>query len=585
MDFDVVLVLDKSGSMNDLPPGANAGANKITILKSAVQGFVAQWEQIDAGFPGGADYSPDRIGMVLFDSTAHSQTLPGADPPANFFLQRGSGNPPPWDNVISLANSLSPGSSTSIGAGVNEAMSNWKNDPKNDLSLVVLTDGMQNTAPLITVQPSGFLGLTPVAGFAQELRKRFVPLHTIAFGTPAQVDDDLMRAMGLETSGASYQAINAATMFDVFGQTLVAILKGNTVSLTTRRQDTMTGAGPSTPSSVLVDRSAQRVMFSVQWAPPTRFALDLDVFPPGAVTPATPTSSKHIAQASIQTFDIGRAFGPGLWTVRVRRADKSAEPIDYSLNVFFSEKHLDYQYALDNIHPVAGDKLGIHVLIDWDGKPLTGLPDGAIRARVLRQPEGMGNILHNTRRETAAGNTTTPSGDIVTPLDAKIASFKGQSLLQRITPKEVTVIPLKEQGKGIYAATFGDTAVPGTYAFETIIDFDTEKTGHVHREERLEESVKLRADRGKTDVKLTTDASGITTLTVTPRDQFGNFFGPGYAPVVRARVRSGGKLRSDVPSDRDQIGAYSFTIAGTPGVTPQVDVAVDGVFVLGGENR
>src|SRR5437763_119151 len=523
MDFDVVMVLDKSGSMNDLPPGANAGANKAAILKSAVQGFVAQWEQIDAPPGGGAEYSPDRIGLVFFDSTAHSQTLPGADPPANFFLQRGApANPAPWDSVITQANTLSPGGSTSIGGGVNEAMSNWKNDPKNDLSLVVLTDGMQNTAPLIAVTGSGFLGLAPVAGFPQELRKRFVPLHTIAFGTPAQVDDTLMRAMGLETSGASYQSITATTMFDVFGMTLVSILKGNTVSITARRQDTLTGAGPSTPTSVSVDRSAQRVMFSLQWAPPTRFALDLDVFPPGAVTPATPTSPKQPAQASIPPFDPGRELKPGVWTVRVKHAAKSTEPIDYALTVFFLEKHLDYQFSLDNVHPVAGDKLGIHVLVDWDGKPLTGLPDGAIRARVLRQAEGMGTILHNTRRETPTTNSVTPAGDILTPLDAKIASFKGQSLLGRITPKEVAVIPLKEQGKGIYAATFSDTSVPGAYAFEAILDWDMEKTGHVHREERIEESVKLRADRGKTEIKTTTDASGITTLTVTPRDQFGN---------------------------------------------------------------
>src|SRR5947209_2836447 len=46
--FDVALVLDKSGSMNDLPPGAGALPNKIDILKSAVQGFVAQWMLIDA---------------------------------------------------------------------------------------------------------------------------------------------------------------------------------------------------------------------------------------------------------------------------------------------------------------------------------------------------------------------------------------------------------------------------------------------------------------------------------------------------------------------------------------------------------
>ena len=145
---------------------------------------------------------------------------------------------------------------------------------------------------------------------------------------------------------------------------------------------------------------------------------------------------------------MGRSFGPGVWSVRVKRDIKSAEPVPYALNVIFLEKHLDYQFSLDNLHAVTGDPLGIHVLVDWDGKPLTGLPDGAIKVRVLRQPEGMGTILHQTQRDVQGGNTITPTGDIQTPLDAKIASFKGQSLLERITPREVAVLTLKDQGKG-----------------------------------------------------------------------------------------------------------------------------------------
>src|SRR5207248_1744758 len=199
----------------------------------------------------------------------------GADPPANFFLQRGGANA--WDAVINKANTLVPGSSTSIGGGINEGMKQWKSDPKNDLSVVVVTDGMQNTAPLITPTGSGFLGLTPIAGLPQELRKRFIPIQTIGFGTPAQVDEDLLRNMSFETSGVSYISVNATTMFDVFGMTLVALLKGNTASIATRAIDTITGPGPTAPRGVLVDSSAQRAVFSLQWAPPLRNALDLEV--------------------------------------------------------------------------------------------------------------------------------------------------------------------------------------------------------------------------------------------------------------------------------------------------------------------
>jgi len=142
-------------------------------------------------------------------------------------------------------------------------------------------------------------------------------------------------------------------------------------------------------------------------------------------------------------------------------------------------------------------------------------------------------------------------------------------------------IPLAEEGKGIYSGSFGGTSIPGTYVFEAILDWDVPLTGHVSRQERLEEDVKPRADSAATAITLTGDASGIWTLTVTPRDRFGNYFGPGYAPLVKAVVRSGGRLRSATPADQDQLGTYIFTISGSPGVTPVVDVFVDGVLVSG----
>ncbi|HEX7191962.1 MAG TPA: vWA domain-containing protein [Thermoanaerobaculia bacterium] len=576
-DFDVVLVLDKSGSMADNPPGAAVPPSKADILKSAVQGFVSQWEQVDAPCGGcTSDYSPDRIGLVFFDSTAAPQTLPGADPPANFFLQRGGANA--WDNVINQANTLTPGNSTSIGAGINSGMQQWKNDPKNDLNLIVLTDGMQNTAPLISPTASGFLGLTPVAGFAQELRKRFVPIQTIAFGQPAQIDEDLLRNIALETAGNSYLSVNATTLFTTFGQTLVALLKGNTVSLATNRERTYTGQVPTAPVPVILDRSAQRVIYSVQWAPPLVNALDLDVFPPGSSTAATPTSTKKQPQISIQSFDmINRPIGN--WSVSVKRGAKGNETVPYSLNVFIAERHLDYQFTLSNLHAAAGDTLGIRVVVDWDGQPLTGLPDGSISVRIQAPPEGFGTILFQTKRPVPSGNTITPAGDIITPIDAKIASFKGMSLLERITPRDVITIPLKEVGKGVYATTFSDTKVPGTYAFNAVLDWTNERNGHVHREERLEENLKVKADPIRSVINLVSPSGGTFIATVTPRDAFGNYLGPGYGSRIRVNVR-GGRLNTDVQPDRDQIGVYSYTIIDVPkGTTPLVEYDVDGVIL------
>jgi len=576
--FDVVLVLDKSGSMNDLPPGSNTGPNKATILHSALATFVAQWEQMDQPTGTGAEWSHDRIGDVFFDGAPAAQTLTGADPPANFFLQRGAANA--WDTVIANVNSLTPGGSTSIGGGINEAMTKWQADPAHDLSLIVVTDGMQNTAPLVAATPSGFLGLPPVAGLPDELRKRFIPILTIGFGIPEAVDEDLLRNIAFETSGVSYISTSAATMFDVLGMTLIALLKGNTASMALVHHDTMTGSGPSAPQPVVVDASAERVMFTVQWAPPAREALDLEVFRPDG-SKAIPDSSKKTPQSSIQTFNLGRR-DLGKWTVRVKRGiNKSVEPVPYVLNAMFRERHLDYTLSVDPGRAATGDKLTVRAVVDWDGKQLTGLPDGAIHVRVQRPGASIGTILHENRvADKSTGITTTPSGDKQTPYDRKLASMN-RELLKRLEAKDVATIVLKEQGRGVYAAPFDDTSIAGTYGFEAVLDWDIERTGHIHRVESVQSFVNVKADPDKTDVKITRPDSRTVRISVTPRDKFANFLGPGYASKIKATAGKEG-VKISGPVDANQTGTYLFTVLGVPAdQKPEVTVTVDGVVVAG----
>ncbi len=584
--FDVTLVLDKSGSMADLPPGANGGASKAEILKAAVDAFVSTWRQLDQPEPTGENWPNDRIGVEFFNQGPLPQTFPSGDPPANFFVQRGSVIPGNWDDTINGVNTLSPGGSTSIGGGINDAMAKWVADPRNDLSVILVTDGKQNTAPLIQPTGSGFLGLTPVAGLPQELRKRFIPIHTVAFGQPAGVDLTLLTNVSFETSGASFLTVNDQGMYDTFAMLLVAILKGNTAGLALQQNGTMTGTGPTPLTPLYVDASAKRAVFLLQWGPEHRFALDMDVYKPGVDPaagglPAVPKSSEQQAFSAIKTFDIVNSrdlSDVGTWHVRVKR-DKSAtnEQIPYTLNVIFAEKHLDYRLAFDHVHTATGDNIGIQAVVAWDGKPLPGLPAGAIRVRIQRPPEALGSILHLLPKDPGTGNTVTPSGDILTPYDRKIAFIKDASLLARLLPRDVDTITLTDQGNGVYGGSFAGTSVPGQYGFEVTLDWDDPRTGRLHRQERLEQTVKILPDFASSIIQLTRDAFNNVLIAVTPRDKFGNYMGPGYASLVTATLHSTGRI-TPVPTDAKQTGTYVFTIAGVPaGETPLVDITVDGV--------
>lgn len=566
--LDVVLVLDKSGSMSELPPEAEAGPTKAEILSSAMGTFVASWQEMDVLQPD------DRIGIVFFSSTAAAQSVTGGDPPAGFFVRRGVDSPGPahdWTPVRAKIDELVPGGATSVGAGINTGMSQWVADPDSDLSMLVVTDGKQNTAPLIAPAGSGFLALTPVAGLPSELRQRFIPIQSIGFGTPGAVDGELLTKLALETSGVSFIGVNAATMFDSLAFTLISILKGNTAALAFRHHDVMTGAGPGASHPVIVDASAQRAVFSVQWAPPRVNALDLEVIGADG-NPVAPDSASKTPQSSLQSFNMDRS-DVGTWRVRVRRPKNltsgSNPHVPYTVHVYFVERHLDFSVHVGSAPVSTGDPITVRARLSWNGKPLEKLPAGAIRVRVLRPAEGLGNILRRTRVQEGAA---TVGGDTVSAYDRKVSRLS-RGNLKRVIPGEVDTITLVHEQNGVYSGTFDGTSVPGLYAFEALLDWDDRRTGRVRREERVETHVRVRPDRAATQIVASNNLRGVVTFRVTPRDRFGNFLGPGYASQLRAKLSGPGRLDAKPPVDAEQTGTYVFTVRGVPeGQTPRLDV-------------
>ena len=565
-ELDVILVLDKSGSMSGLPPEAEDGASKAAILRSAMKTFVAQWNALDAPGEFGSEFPADRVGLVFFDSTAAPQTVSGG-----FFVERGGGNN--WNAVNTAIDTLAPGGATTIGGGINSAFSQWQSDPDHDLALIVVTDGMQNTAPLIEEIAGNVLTLAPVGGLSIELRKRFTPMYSIGFGLPAVVDLELLQSIAVQTSGVAFIAVNEQTLFADLGQTLVNFLKGNTISLALQRSATMTGAGPAAEETVTIDASVPRMVVSVQWAPPRVGALDVDVIAPDG-NRRIPTSSADTGQAKVYGFDL-RPGDAGTWRIRVKRGQSTAtENIPYTLNAFVLEKDLETNIALDSAATATGDAIAIRARLAYDHKSLDKLPKDAIRVRVQRPAEALGTILHDTRVDALP-----PVGaDAMTPYQRKVAALTSRALVQRLYPRDAETIVLVEETPGLYTGSIANTSTPGLYAFEVVLDWNDPRTGRVHRVERLEKNVKVKPDAGQTAIVTSRAADGVL-VAVTPRDRFGNYVGPGYESIVQATLNGPGTI-SSTPVDVDQTGTYTFTVTGVPaGETPDVAITVDGIDV------
>lgn len=128
MPVDTVLVIDRSGSMAD--PTGTPNKNKSQVAIDAANLFVALLRD------------NDQVGLVRYNQTSDvllSETLAGAP-----------GNGKALATAALTPANLAPDGSTSIGAGIIEGSDVLDAGTDASRAIVVLTDGLQNTAPDIT---------------------------------------------------------------------------------------------------------------------------------------------------------------------------------------------------------------------------------------------------------------------------------------------------------------------------------------------------------------------------------------------------------------------------------------------------
>ena len=576
--LDLLLVLDRSGSMDDIPAGGTL--SRWNLLRNSITTLIDRWDVIEAPlFPGG-EWSGDRIATVLFHTTASNATAP-------VFKARAD-----W-NDVKTALPLTTANRTALGAGMNLNITNWfpLATPKNDAVMVIMTDGIQNENPKVltdfTLAKTAAPGDPPVA-----LTSYQIPMHTIAFGTAATTEAELLDGIAQRTAGLSRETIDPMGLSDSFADILVQTLKGNTISLAHRERGTLTPPfGPLIP--VVVDQSVQRAVFSVEWLVP-RPGLDIQAFPPGMTPSSTSTGEsadarRDAAQSTVVSFDITPAR-VGTWQIRVVPRDvvefSSAAAIPYNLSAHFLEHRLSYTIDFTEANQGTGDRLNVRAEVAYDGLPLANLPANAITVAIQRPGDSLGTILHDT---DVPGSVLTPNPaapDPKTAYQQKIAHLDQNGQLgNRINPTPASTISLTQTADGVYTGSFSNTSVQGLYRFDTVLDWNDARTGRVHRAERLQREVRVKPDEKSTDITTVNQGAGTFTITVVPRDRFGNYVGPGHADFVKAVLKSSGALVPGPPADPDQKGRYVFTITGVPpGQSPDVDVTYDAVPVGSSRN-
>ena len=570
LPLDVILVLDKSGSMGSgLPGGPAAPPSRWDALKTALDQFVGLWEQAsEAGVVG------DRLGLVHFDSTAKPADFGGG----SIFQPRSA-----WAGLLTAAKDpagADTGGATAIGPGLNSALSNWTANPANfDAVVILMTDGEQNRAPLLAKIGGTDWGLAaagvPVAGL-DELYRKGLPIQTIGFGTPAALEADMLGGIAEQTAGTSIVTATDTGLAIAMQDVLVKALKGNTLGLLARTEGTVLPPGVGAPIALQVDPSVARVTVVLSWKG-RRNLFDLLMQSPGG-TPTVPTIRTQGDGWLIASVDVPTNGPSGEWRAIVRGNDLSS-PANFQLSAYAVDVRLKYDLGFARGTVGTGDSIPLAVTVVHDGAPLAGIA-GGIRLRPAKPAEGVGNILH----AAAAGPQPTDPDQSATTAKA-LALAQNANLIGRTSPTPTgQTITLVDDGTGgdamandgIYTATVTDTRVPGRYQFDLALEWDDPRTGKVRRLESVQRNVEATPAAAQTVVTVRPPADGRTTIQITPRDRFGNFVGPGFGSVVQVTVKNAPAIVGPV-RDPAQTGDYLVDVTGIPpGSSPTIDIAVDG---------
>ncbi len=633
--LDVVLVLDKSGSMSDPPPSDPVIETKWNVLTESVKQFVALWQLTDTAV------SDDRIGLMFYSDASSPADFGGG----SIFQSRGTNltscnaanyceaGHHNWCQVMCRVSATGPGGSTAMGPGLRDAIAAWKADHKNDPSILLMTDGIQNVAPCIV--PDGQSGCSLIVagsdrnwkfdGDVDPIFKQGIPVATVSMGLASGPPQDVLDGIAKENAGISLKTSSSSTSAAAFADTLVNILKGNTLSLLSRTAGTMPSSSTSTaPTPVLLDGSVKRAVIMLGWqGHGNESALDLVIQNPGGTT-VVPVKREDGTFFTAQALICQPAAQPERWSIQVirrpppvinqlispptfrqfvtvngpadhlRRLPNEAPPffqppgVPYQLSVYSAESRLEYRLNATRSTVGTGDALTLEVEISYDGKPLTGLGSG-LTVHIDRPNKALGTVLHNSDVPDSALSTEPSPGDDTSQYERKVLFLaKNSGLAGSVEPQPIpTTYALSDNGSsangdvkkddGIYTAKITDTSMPGLYKLTVTLDWDIALTGKIHRVETLQREVKVNVDSAKSVVAVSKSADpGKWLIKVEPVDKFGNYLGPGFPSSFKVQVNGGGSV-SGKPDDPRQLGAYNITLVGVPaGVDPVVSISVDG---------
>lgn len=553
---DVILVLDKSGSMRSNAPTTTT--SKWDILNEAVVMFLDKYH-----FFGVPD---DQIGTVLFNHTL-------------IVLEDGAGNElmdlSETNNNI-IKNAISPpiaGGLTAIGGGLQEGINILElennTDPKN---IILFTDGMQNrnlwldyVAPgsdLLKIidnqdkpDPDPTMPPDEQTILNTDLNIR---IYTIGVGAEAGSNFEKLLQDVATGTGADYRmTVDPQSDLEMFfTEQFVNTLSIGSPQLVDYRHGQLSG---NTYAEIFnINKSPDKLYIKVLFDRNTE--LDLEVHKSDLIL------SEHAEL--MKSGDFYKVFkikfpyitnnqvieAAGEWRCKI-----SGSPgTKYKIAALVDDHTLDYSSSIGPEYLMAGDRIKLKTELKYNGQPVTNNKN--IKAYLLKPGEDIGKLLSRTsvkdrlrKRKIilsqdsayiqAMKDADTLLRDYNTDTNIKLKLLlDNPEILERLLPKTKKV-KLEHTGNGIFEGRSGRCKIQGSYRILFRIEGTDEEIGDYYRVDSKSAMVNL-ADPSLFRSQIRIIPADPSThqpvkLYLRPRDKFGNYLGPGYSEHLKITISNG----------------------------------------------
>jgi len=585
--IDMVLALDRSGSMLWSVPGDNPEgyATRRDALSAGVDRFLADVLALSPPVDS-------TLGLSLFSSKA-------LDVPTFTTLR----TPVDAALAIEVANEIGPGApshsaapgcdwsstpencewgSTSIGAALQDGLAKLSSGTATHLkTLVLFTDGEQNTAPYVTTDGLKICAASsdPAACAAEPEIDADVRIISVGIGDPSSSYHTLLQNLANESQFGTYISANATTpddfpcagsITDAFQCVAGYALAGNSPQMVSYSSGIL-GNTPTAIDAFEVNAGARMLLLSISF--------DQDIDPSsiedlsswivikkdqtdvtryfGVV--GTIDTSKHVLLKAVfpQAGLTGAGKFPtqGRYNVTLTKPSGASGDIAYRAISFVDDHSLKMTWEVSEPKdPRANEAFSPSMRLFWLGMPLE---DATVTARVLRPGDDLGDVLAKMPdvdlQLKATGVEMASAGQL-----KYLSLLKDSELVQKISPASGQHA-LQYRGNGTYDTSYNPGQVSGVYQIRYDVSANTAKYGKIQRV--AVQSVYVQPGDIDTEASIISKTLRGNTLTVTlrPKTTYGKLIGPGQ---LRAFNISGRNIKLLDLKEIGQDGTYEIVLSG-----------------------